>query len=188
MKVYFGTSPRTKEKYPEVIEIYGLISKLGYKQTSDWVKTVKADEFYKSTVKQMNDHHKKMIRSIKAADVCVFEVSSHSLSVGYLVNFALESGKTVVVMSQSQESLILFKTIKSDKLITVVYTKSDLKDKLEKALMEAASNSDVRFNFFVSPKILAYLDWIAKKRKIPRSVFLRGLIEKQMKKDKEFRG
>lgn len=188
MKVYFGTSPRTKEKYPEVEDIYGLISKLGYKQTSDWVKVVKAEDFYQSSVKEMDDHHKRMTRAIKAADICVFEVSSHSLSVGYLVNFALELGKTVVVLSQSQEPLILFKTIKSDKLITVVYSKTNLKDRLEKALSEASGCSDVRFNFFVNAKILAYLDWVAKTKKVPRSVFLRGLIEKQMRKDKEFRG
>jgi len=54
-------------------------------------------------------------------------------------------------------------------------------------LEEAKRRMDVRFNFFVSPKILAYLDWVAQKRMVPRSVFLRNLIEKEMKKDKGFR-
>jgi len=55
--------------------------------------------------------------------------------------------------------------------------------------MELANkNIDVRFNFFVSPKIISYLDWVSKNRMVPRSVFLRELIEKEMKKDKDFRG
>jgi hypothetical protein len=46
----------------------------------------------------------------------------------------------------------------------------------------------VRFNFFVSPKILTYLDWVGQKRMIPKSVFLRNLIEREMKKDRDFKG
>lgn len=57
---------------------------------------------------------------------------------------------------------------------------------LAKAVEDAMKHADVRFNFFVSPKILAYLDWVAQKRMIPRSVYLRNLIEKEMKKNKDF--
>ena len=75
--------------------------------------------------------------------------------------------------------------LKSEKVIWVEYNDNNLKEVLTEALVKAKDQSDVRFNFFVSPKILNYLDWIAKKRMTPRSVFLRDLIEKEMKKDED---
>jgi hypothetical protein len=47
-------------------------------------------------------------------------------------------------------------------------------------------NIDTRFNFFISPKIGNFLDWIAKKKKLPRAVYLRKLIEDDMDKNKEY--
>jgi len=188
VKVYFGSSPRTKEKYPESIRsIFEKIKKMGYVHTSDWVYKISPEEFYALSDKEMEKHHKEMMASIKRADICVFEVSVHSLSVGYLVNFSLETGKTVVVVSKNNSSLFLFKNINSDRLITVTYSDSNLDEKIGEALESASKGVDVRFNFFVSSKILAYLDWIAKTKRVPRSVFLRNLIEREMKKDKGFR-
>jgi len=188
MKIYFGTSPRIKDKYPELIgDIYGLISKLGGRHTSDWVKNVSPVEFYKLGVKELDGHQKKISKAINLADICIFEVSLHSLSIGYLVNYALEHGKSVIVMGQDLKPLTIFRSLSSDKLISFVYNKGNLEEKLKKALSEAVGKNDVRFNFFVSPKILNYLDWVAKTKRIPRSVFLRGLIEKEMRKDGDFK-
>lgn len=188
VKVYFGTSPRVKDRDPGLIErVYQLIDKFGYKHTSSWVRDISAEKFYALSEDEMGEHHKNTIAAIKAADICVFEVSGHSLSVGYLVNYALENGKVVVVLSQNQESLKLLNSVKSDNLLTLVYTVANLESGLKKVLDEASKKSDVRFNFFVNPKILAYLDWVAQKRMVPRSVFLRNLIEREMKKDKEFK-
>ena len=69
----------------------------------------------------------------------------------------------------------------------VEYTEENIEETIREALNKIKDYSDVRFNFFVSPKILNYLDWIAQKRMIPRSVFLRNLIEREIKKDKEFK-
>ncbi|MFA4826700.1 MAG: hypothetical protein WC596_00360 [Candidatus Shapirobacteria bacterium] len=188
MKVYFGTSPRIKERFPEVVDkIFDQLQKLGCRLTSKWVKEVNTVDFYNLSLKELDEHQNKTMKAIREADICVFEVSIHSLSVGYLTNYALENGKVVIVLSQSQEPWNLFKSIKSDKLLTVEYKESNLKEKLEDVLKKAQEKSDVRFNFFVSPKILNYLDWVAQKRMVPRSVFLRDLIEKEMRKDKEFR-
>jgi hypothetical protein len=40
-----------------------------------------------------------------------------------------------------------------------------------------------RFNFSVSPEIKAYLTWVQRTKHIPRSVYVRKLVEKQMKID-----
>jgi hypothetical protein len=189
MKVYFGTSPKIREINPKLVDtVFDLIQKMGHVHTSKWVKGITSTEFAKLTAEELDDHHKKTVLAIKKADVCVFEVSSHSLSVGYLVNLSLENGKVVILLTQSVELPTIFRAIKSDKLITAHYNDKNIEKVLEDALKKAKNVTDVRFNFFVSPKILSYLDWVAQKRMEPRSVFLRDLIEKEMKKDKEFKG
>jgi hypothetical protein len=54
---------------------------------------------------------------------------------------------------------------------------------LEKAIEYAINQQEVRF---ISPNIGRYLDWISKVKKIPRSVYLRALIERDMKENTEF--
>lgn len=68
------------------------------------------------------------------------------------------------------------------------YSTDSLKKVMSTALDYARDAADVRFNFFISPTINRYLDWIAKERKIPRSVFLRSLIEDSMNRDSEYAG
>ncbi len=188
MKVYFGTSPRIKDKDPELIlVIYRLIEKFGYGHTSKWVKEVSSEKFYAMSDKELTDHHRQTEKAIKSADICVFEASTRSLSVGYLTNFALENGKVVIVLSQNKDSLLLFRSTAEKSLISVVYDKDNLDKKLKEALNQASGQADVRFNFFIQSSLLSYLDWVSNTRRIPRSVFLRDLIEKEMKKDKEYK-
>jgi hypothetical protein len=73
-------------------------------------------------------------------------------------------------------------------LILKEYRSDNMEKIIWDSLKEAKGLIDMRFNFFVSPKILNYLDWIGRKRMIPKSVFLRNLIEREMKKEKEFKG
>jgi len=133
--------------------------------------------------------HKKVIDLIKKSEMVVAEISSQSLSVGYLISMALDLSKpTILLYKGVNKPNIISALEESDKLFVANYkTSDDLKSVLEKLVEKAKSKSDVRFNFFVSPKILNYLDWVAQKRMIPRSVFLRNLIEREMKKDKDFK-
>jgi hypothetical protein len=62
-----------------------------------------------------------------------------------------------------------------------------LEEKLKGALERAKEQSDIRFNFFVTPQILSYLSWLSGRKRIPRAVFLRTLIEREMKKDTEYK-
>jgi hypothetical protein len=188
MKVYFGTSPRIKQLNEGSIEkIYTIIEDLGHTHTSDFVLKVVPEKFYRLSTEEFNRHHEETIRSIRRADVCIFEASQHSLSVGYLVNYSLDLGKPVIILARDNDAPFMFKSIKSERLFFVFYKDNkDLKRKLKRALEKAASRIDVRFNFFITPQLLSYLDWIAGKKRIPRSVYLRNLIEEDMKRNKEY--
>jgi 2'-deoxynucleoside 5'-phosphate N-hydrolase len=133
--------------------------------------------------------HKRVMDLVKKSDLVVAEITSQSLSVGFLISMALDLSKPTILLYRGNSKPNIISTLEeSDKLLVGKYSdQNDIEGVLNGLLNKAKGKSDVRFNFFVSPKILAYLDWVAQKRMVPRSVFLRDLIEKEMKKDKEFK-
>jgi len=188
MKIYFSASRFYREEY-----------KKNYESIDKILEEKSATVFDSSKLRsvplgfEMPDFEKKKIykeitKMMDKSDLCVFEASYPStLHIGHEITLAMEKNKPVVVLYVKGREPILFRGIDDKKVWWVEYESNNLEEKLRSALDEAEKNFDVRFNFFVSPKILSYLDWIAQKRMIPRSVFLRNLIEREMKKDKEFK-
>ena len=188
MKVYFTASLRGKEEfgiyYSRVVKH---LEFLGYKMTSEHVfendpKTIATQEKLQAL---KNYHH--LVSMMKKADIFVAEVSTQSISVGHEITEAMTMGKPAIVLYLgNRRPSMLFGSVYGE-LQMIQYDENNIEELLDRAMEEAKKNMDVRFNFFVSPKIVNYLDWVAQKRMIPRSVFLRNLIEREMKKDKEFK-
>jgi len=170
MKVYFMASPRLVEKDPKLYEtIHSCLSK-----GNRVVDTLVVSEYLKVEEK------------IKKSDVVVVEISGHSTSLGYLFGKTLDMNKPVVVLHEEGSKSLFLKWLKNEKLIICPYNVKNIGLVLNVALKKAEKMIDVRFNFFVSPVILNYLDWVSSKKMLPRSVFLRNLIEKEIRKDKEY--
>ncbi|NCN07014.1 MAG: hypothetical protein GW946_04220 [Candidatus Pacebacteria bacterium] len=188
MKVFYTTSLRGVDGYRPILEsIYKIIEDLGHTNLDKVLFNIPdKDGFYKGSHSEKVDHFKRMMTCIKDADVIVLEVSTHSLSMGYLLQKALEIGKPVIALHLSGRDPFFLQGIENEKLQIIEYKEDELEQALSASLDYAQGMSDVRFNFFISPSIGAYLDWISKKKKIPRSVFLRSLIQKQMEADSEY--
>jgi len=190
MKVFFIASPRAVSREPDlyrkVERVLSRDNKMLGNMVREWTEG-NLEDFYSGSHKDRVDHYRRTMDLLKKADVVVVEVSLHSMSMGYIVNKALEAGKPVIAIYKKGFDPYFFSGIEDSKLIVVAYDESDLEGILRNSLDKVSGLIDVRFNFFVSPKILTYLDWVAQKRRVPRSVFLRELIEKEMKRDKEFR-
>ncbi len=141
-----------------------------------------------SKIEDRVNGYKKMLDMIDKADFSVFEASFPStLHIGHEITLAIDKGKPVIVLYTKGSEPMLFRGIQNDKIVWVEYNLDNLEEKLAEAIVQVKNIQDVRFNFFVSPQILNFLDWVAKERRIPRSVFLRSLIEKEMKKEKEYK-
>lgn len=125
---------------------------------------------------------------IKKAEIVVFEATHPDINIGYEISLALNLLKSVIVLHKKESEVILrsLSSIQSDKLQVLSYDDDSLTEVLEEALLTARDALDVRFNFFISPAIAAYLDWMAKIKKIPRSVYLRSLIESQILENEEY--
>lgn len=187
MKIYFTASLRGKKEFGDNYkEIVKVISDLGERLLSNHVLTTDFEDVASQNLGQARGSYDKLISYIKSSDVFVAEVSTQSLSVGHEITEAMNLGKPVIILYVGDRRPSMLFGSDYEKLQLIQYDLKDLKKILTKAFIEAKKNMDVRFNFFVSPKILAYLDWVAKHRMIPRAVFLRDLIEKEMRKDKEY--
>jgi hypothetical protein len=190
MKIYFIASSRLVGVNPKLYsKIYGYLSDQG-KMVSDkvmrWVR-MGIKDVSQSPVKFTKENYIQSLGAVKKSDVVVMEVTGHSMSMGYLISKALEMNKPVVALHKKEYIPVFIKGIGDQKLMICEYSEENVEEVIEKALKKASGLIDVRFNFFVSPKILNYLDWVASKKMLPRSVFLRNLIEREMKKDKEFK-
>jgi hypothetical protein len=191
MQAYFIASSRLVDKNRE---IYGQMYKTiatEYKMVSDkvwkWVKKGVMD-LKKADLETKKENYKETLQDIGKADIIVMEISGHSMSMGYILSKTLEMNKPVIALYTADAQPIFVAGINNPKLILKEYKPDNMEKIIWDSLKEAKGLIDMRFNFFVSPKILNYLDWVGQKRMIPKSVFLRNLIEREMKKDREFKG
>jgi len=191
MKIYFVASPRLVVKDPGLYKrIHHYLAKNNVMLNDKlikWTDKKVLEKIYDENSKEGANVYKQAIDQVKKADVVMMEVSGHSVTMGYLISKSLDLCKPVVVFYKKGTKILFLKGIDNPKLKLMEYDKQNIENLLDQASEEAKKEIDVRFNFFVSPKILTYLDWVAKKRMIPRSVFLRNLIEREIKKEKEFK-
>lgn len=187
MKIFFGASPRGKQDLSKHYKvIYQTIKELGYSHVTDVAISVEPKEHYSMPHNEIVKHYKSVINDLKAADIVVIEGSTPSLAIGYLVDKAIEFGKPVVVFHLAKSRPFFLTGIENEKVQIVEYEIEKVKKSLDDALSYAQEQMDTRFNFFISPKIGTYLDWVAKKRRLPRAVYLRRLIEQDMNKNSDF--
>ncbi len=187
IKVYFSSSMRSKKYFSLEIEtIYQTIGKLGFSHVTDYLVKINPKGFYDRSPKEAANFYKKMISDIKTADICIFEASLESAGIGYSVNMALDLNKPVIILHLGDHKPYLLKMIAHPKAQVIEYSLNDLKEILIDALDQAKEQLDIRFTFFLTPKLMLYLDFIKRERKVARAIFIRRLIEKAMIKDKKF--
>jgi len=190
MKIYFIASSRLVGANPKLYsKMYSYLvtdNKMISDKVLKWVKMGVRDMSV-APLKIKKENYLESLDSVKKADMIVMEVSGHSMSMGYLISKALEMNKPVIALHKQEHAPNFIKGISDPKLIISEYDEKNVEEVLEKSLKTATGLIDVRFNFFVNSKILNYLDWVSQKRMVPRSVFLRNLIEHEIKKDKEYK-
>ena len=188
MKIYFSAPISRVSK--KIRENYKLIKKtledLGHNVLAEHLEG-KTPEFLKTqTEEQALEVQRIMTRRKKQADLVIIEASTSSFGIGQEIALALHNNKQVIVLYLSGKEPHLLRDEAEDSLYIVEYTQETLKDVLKDYIEDAKDQMDVRFNFFVSPKIVRYLDWITKSKKMPRAVYLRRLIEQDIQKNKKF--
>lgn len=188
MKITFIASHSQGKELGEYYErIKKVLEERGYTVYSGTLfNKGKADDFLEDQ-KKREKWYKDSIARVRESDVVVVETSYPSTAnVGHELTYALDLGKPVIALYKSGRDPFFLRGRVDEKLTILPYTTYDLEQVLANAFDYALSTQDVRFNFFISPQIGRYLDWVAQKKRIPRAVFLRRLIEQEMQADKDY--
>lgn len=181
MKVFFTASQRGKKEFGEYYKkIYQEIKNAGYDVVEDDLASLSVDQFYskleKGGRKTNIEFYKKKIQHIKEADIIILECSFHSLSIGYIIEKALELNKPTIVLYLRDNQPYFLEGVEDEKLIIKSYNDKNLARILIEVFELAKERRDKRFNFFISPKLLNYLESTSKKYSITKSTFIRNLI------------
>lgn len=187
MRVFFVSAPRANKFMGEMMgKLYEEVKNLGYTHTSN-LMTVSSDKFEKEMdqgKEAMSIFYQDMLSSIEKADICVFEASTPSSGVGYLIDRALSLFKPTIILFYEEQKSFLLPGIDDEKLSINVYDENNYKKVLADAFDQAVNMRDKRFNFFINPKLLEYLISVSKEKGVTKSQFIRSLIIEHMKKKK----
>jgi len=190
MRIFFDGSIAGKKELGEKYKaIYAALEKTGGKLLESPVMQYEVKDVLKDDSKAAADHYEELLKLIKKADVCVFEVSFPSIGIGHEITVALQQSKPVIAL-QAKGTRVnrVLDGIRDDRFQLLEYTDSDVALVVADAVSYATEQQDTRFNFFISPQIGAYLDRVSKERRLPRAVYLRRLIEEDMDGNEEYNG
>ncbi len=186
MKVHFiGDLAGSKSDYKKIVDI---IKKRGGELITDHSIVRSLKDIETETPEDAELYAKKMSQWLKQADVVVVETTIPLLGAGYEIAVAIQLGKPVITLYRpdGKNTPHVLRGLESEKLQVIGYNDKNLEEALSLALDYATEQMDTRFNFFVSPSIVNFLDWISKKKRLPRAVYLRRLIEEDMRNNKEY--
>lgn len=189
MKILFTASQRGKESYENQYKtIFSVIEKLGHTNVNDDLLKTPEKKFYDELQhggRDANvDLYKNKIKNLQEADIGLFECSTHSLSIGFVIQKALEMNKPTIVLYYKDNIPHFLVGAQDEKLIVRSYNDENLETVLKESIDEASEVRDKRFNFFISPRLLSYLEQASKQLGITKSTFIRNLLHEHMKKHK----
>lgn len=189
MKIYFSAPisrvpDEIRKNYQLIIDA---LTSLGHNTLSDHIETKKTGkDLEKQTPQEAYEVQRLMTKRKKQADLIVIEASTPSFGIGQEISYSIQNNKQVIILHLPNLKPHILQDEGSELLFIYEYTPDNIKKVLSNAINESRQQMDVRFNFYISPEIGRYLDWISQHKKLPRAVFLRSLLEKAMKLEKGF--
>lgn len=182
MKAYFTGSIVGKHRYIKDYEhIIALLKKYGCSVKSDHIMNVEPDQIRPLGRKERLAFHEKLEKWIRECDFVVANVSFPSISVGYEIAMALYQHKPVLVLhALSTKAPNLLTDHKNDQVVCEAYTQQTLPEQIVEFIRYAKARVEMRFTFFITPRIAAHLETMAKEHHVPKSVYLRQLLEREI--------
>lgn len=181
MNVYFTASVVGKKDYEaNYLAIINELKTRGHAVQAEHILNVTEPDIHMKTREERLRFQKKLENWIQSADFMVVESSFPSISVGYEISMALQYRKPVLLLYSVGEPPSLFAYHSDEKILCEKYTLTTLPSIVSDFLQFVQGEADTRFTFFISSKQNAHLTAQAKKHRMPKSVYLRSLIDKDM--------
>lgn len=185
MTVYFTASIVGKKYYlKNYLKIIEILKSRNHKVVAEHIiNTTEAQIRLKNRDERLK-FHEQLEDWINSCDFMIAEASFPSISVGYEISLALQRGKPVLILYSEGDPPSLFAYHEEEKLVCERYALENLSEMIKDFINYIEGKNDTRFTFFITSEIASYLDEVSRKEKLPKSVYLRKLIEKDMKDNK----
>lgn len=181
MQAYFTASVVGKKYHLTYYKkIISLLRSHGITVIADHILNVEEKDIHLQSKEKRLAFHQQLEDWINHCDFMVVESSFPSISVGYEISMSIHRGKPILILYREGDPPSLFAYHKDEKLVSEKYTDATLPAIIEDFINFARSGNDQRFTFFITPKISTYLEEKSRKEKLPKSVYLRKLIEADM--------
>jgi 2'-deoxynucleoside 5'-phosphate N-hydrolase len=178
MNAYFTASIVGKKfhnaNYQKIIDI--LIAK-GVNLQYEHIMKGTEDSIRMQTKTERLAFQAKLENWINSSDFLIVESTFPSISVGWEISLGIHRGKPVLILYSEGDPPSLLSNHLDEKIICEKYTPDTLESTISDFINYVEGNADMRFTFFISSKIASHLDKVARKQRIPKSVYLRNLIE-----------
>lgn len=182
MQAYFTASIVGKkyhlDKYYRIVE---LLKERGVTVVDEHILAVSEKDIQLQSKEKRLAFHDHLEEWVNNADFLVAETSFPSISVGYEISMALDRGKPVLILYSEGDPPSIFAYHENEKIVCEKYTLESLPTIITDFLHFVRGEADTRFTFFISSKQAAHLAKQAKKHRVPKSVYLRNLIDNDLK-------
>lgn len=181
MKISFAASIRGKKSYNKYYSIIiNYLIKEGY--FVEHLISLSEETLNNLTASQRITLFQNFYKRIQKSDLLIAECSFPSINVAYEISYASQQGKPVIILylKDKDGSVLELRDpiFSSDNISTYAYSEDNLINTLKSALKYAQPQLDKRFTIILPTKIVSRLEKISKEKKIPKSVYIRQLIEK----------
>ena len=181
MTIYFSASLAAKDQYLEKYKkIIAFLESRGHTVIAEHIINSSESKIRMSTRTERLDFHTQLEKWLKSCDFMIAETSFPSISVGYEISLALRLARPVLVLYSEGDPPSLLAHHENDKLYCEKYNDENLGKTILDFIDYIQGKNDTRFTFFLTPQQAAYLDEVSHTEKLPKSVYLRQLIEKDM--------
>lgn len=183
MKISFAASIRGKKRYNQNYQtIIDYLINEGHMVSH--TLSLSEEKLFKLTTSQRTKYFQNFYKCINKSDLLIAECSFPSINVAYEISYAIQQGKSVIVLHLKNNDgavLELRDPIFSSENISIYeYTEKTLINVLKSTLKYLQPQLDKRFTIIMSSSLMARLDKFSKEKRVPKAVYIRQLIEKDL--------
>lgn len=183
MTIYFSAAIAQADRFGRYYQrIIDALEKEGHTVFQD-TTLVSFDEAVNKSDSERIAYYKQVLGWISKSDLVVLEVSFPStLHIGHELSVALEKGRPVVALYLKNHEPSFFLGLENDKVFWGEYSDYDLEEIVREGMQYAIGQTETRYNLFLSSKHVAHLENRSRETKIPKSAYVRKLIEDDLEK------
>ena len=124
-------------------------------------------------------HYEAIRRGILSADAVIIEISNEDFQLGHEATLAIQAKKPVLCLSVHED---FSEKINNPYFFAAKYSEYTVEEIIEEFIKRCQKRQlSERFNLFISPNEVQYLEKTAADRKMNKSEYLRSLIDKDQK-------